>query len=59
MNTESDIIRLQCLSASRIFFFFSFKDRCLNKCIVLLAKSRVEEDCLELNFKYFSSIYSG
>ena len=39
---------LSDLSASR-FFFFS-KDRCLNRCNISFAKSRVE-DCLELNFK--------
>ena len=39
---------LSDLSVSR--FFFS-EDRCLNRCNILFAISRVE-DCLELNFKY-------
>ena len=31
------------------------EDRCLNRCSVSFAKSRVE-DCLELNFKYYQTL---
>ena len=40
-----------CLLVESFLFFFSPENRCLNRCNVSFAESRVE-DCLELNFRY-------